>query len=225
MSRLVRAARLEELYEKSGWSAHGAPAGDRRLADFVFRNLQGSDYAASGYGSVEDVLNGDIAMVRRLSEISGSDVHLYAVLGSSGLQAFILWYALEAGGRELLPPGYREGRALTDDSTYAEIAYGDWLIVDASARVRGLGTVLFATLLNDMADGGYRYWYGRTVVPDNRALYEKLYRRKGRAELLGEWKDGRVTRIGFLGDLRGGWTRTLLESTLKDKSGRVFLDP
>ena len=160
---LRRASRLEELYGKCGWPAEDGPGCDRRLAEFIFRNLQGSDYAASGYGSIEDVCSGDVAMVRRLASDPGSDVHLYGVPGPTGLQAFALWYALPAGGLELLPPGYRERRALAENCTLAEIAYGDWLIVDASNRVRGLGGVLFATVLDDMAQAGYRYWYGRTV--------------------------------------------------------------
>ena len=85
--------------------------------------------------------------------------------------------------------------------------------------------MLFAIVLDDMAQAGYRYWYGRTVVPDNRELYERLYRRKGRAELVGEWEDGSVTRIGFLGDLRGGWTRELLESTTNGTSDMITSDP
>ena len=224
MSKLIRASRLKQLYERCGWPAQGGATCDRRLAEFMYRNLEGSDYAAAGYGSIEDVVNGDIAMLRRYAGDPGSDVHLGAVLGLSGLEAFLVWYALHAGGPELLPPGYRERRALTDDCTRAEIAYGDWLIVDGSSRARGLGGMLFAIMLDDMARAGYRYWYGRTVVPDHRELYEKLYRRKGRAELLGEWEDGPVTRIGFLGDLRGGWTRTLLESTSRDAPGTVTLD-
>ena len=151
-------------------------------------------------------------MIRRFGGEPESDVHLYAVPEPSGIRAFILWYSLRAGGPNLLPPDYRAGAALPDGCSASEIAYGDWLIVDASSRVRGLGRKLFALTLNDMAQSGYRYWYGRTVVPDNRALYEKLYRRVGRASLLGEWEDGPVTRIGFLGDLRGGWTKALLEA-------------
>lgn len=201
-SRLIRASRLETLYEACGWPVRDVSDCDRRLAGFIFRNLQGSDYVASGYGSIEDVRNGDIAMIRRFEDDPGSDVHLYALPEPSGLQAFVLWYSLQAGGLELLPPAYRERGTVAEDATLAQVAYGDWLIVDASSRVRGLGGVLFAIVLDDMAKAGYRYWYGRTVVPENRDLYEKLYRREGRAELLGEWDDGPVTRIGFLGDLR-----------------------
>ena len=32
---------------------------------------------------------------------------------------------------------------------------------------------------------------------------------------IGKWQDGAVTRIGFLGDLRGGWTEALLRASLK----------
>lgn len=224
MSKLIRASRLEHMYERCGWPAQEGATCDRRLAEFMFRNLQGSDYVACGYGSIEDVVNGDIAMLRRYASDPGSDVHLGAVLGVSGLEAILVWYALQAGGLELLPPDYRERRSLTDEGTRAGIAYGDWLIVDGSSRARGLGGLLFAILLDDMARAGYRYWYGRTVVPDNRELYDKLYRRIGRAELLAEWEDGPVRRIGFLGDLRGGWTRTLLERTLRDAPGLVTLD-
>ncbi len=53
MIRVVRAGDLGGLYDKSGWLSQGEPACNRRLAEFVFRNLQGSDYAALGYGSVE----------------------------------------------------------------------------------------------------------------------------------------------------------------------------
>jgi hypothetical protein len=211
--RLVRATGLDELYQKSGWPPEDGPLCDRRLAAFIFRNLQGSDYAAAGYGSIEDVLTGDIEMIRRLALTPESDVHLYAVLESGEMRAFMLWYSLEAGGLELLPPDDRTQRALPPGCSLRDIAYGDWLIVDASSRVRGLGGLLFAMLLHDMARSGYRFWYGRTVVPDNRDLYERLYRRKGRAELIGEWQDGAVRRIGFLGDLQGGWTEALLQAS------------
>ncbi len=215
MIHVVRAGDLGELYDKSGWLSQGEPACNRRLAEFVFRNLQGSDYATLGYGSVEEVLNGDIELVRRLARTPGSDVHLYAVPEPSGIRAFGLWYSLAAGGDDLLPPAFREEGALPEGCSRREIAYGDWMIVDRSSRVRGLGRALFAVVLNDMEASGYRYWYGRTVVPDNLALYEKLYLRKGRAALLGQWEDGPLTRIGFLGDLRGGWTKALLETSLE----------
>lgn len=215
--RLVRAGSLDELYAKSGWSSEDGPACDRRLAEFVFRNLQGSDYAAAGYGSVEDVLSGDVAMIRRLARAPDGDVHLYAVLEPPVLRAFMLWYPLEAGGSDLLPPGDRRQRALPPGCSAREVAYGDWVIVDAVSRVRGLGGVLFAIALHDMERSGYRFWYGRTVVPDNLELYERLYLRKGRAQLIGRWQDGAVTRIGFLGDLRGGWTEALLRDSLEGK--------
>ena len=212
-THVVRASDLEGLYEKSGWHSEDGPTCDRRLAEFIFRNLQGSDYAATGYGSVEDVLSGDIAMIRRFAHTPENDVHLYLVPGPSGIRAFILWYSLQAGELDLLPLDCREEGSLPGDCSRQDIAYGDWLIVDTSSRVQGLGRALFGIVLNDMAESGYRYWYGRTVVPDNRALYEKLYRRMGRASLVGEWQDGSVTRIGFLGDLRGGWTKALLEAS------------
>jgi hypothetical protein len=215
--RLVRAASLDELYEKSGWSSEDGPTCDRRLAEFVFRNLQGSDYAVAGYGSIEDVLTGDIEMIRRFTLTPDSDVHLYAVLEPPEMRAFMLWYSLETGGLELLPPDDEKQRALPHSCSRREIAYGDWLIVDASSRVRGLGGVLFAILLHDMARSGYHFWYGRTIVPDNLALYERLYVRKGRAHLIGKWQDGAVTRIGFLGDLRGGWTEALLRVSMEGK--------
>jgi hypothetical protein len=221
--RLVRAAGLDELYEKSGWSSEDGPTCDRRLAEFVFRNLQGSDYAVAGYGSVEDVLTGDIEMIRRLSLTPDSDVHLYAVLEPPTMRAFVLWYSLEAGEPGLLPPDDQKQRALPREHSRREIAYGDWLIVDGSARVLGLGGMLFAIVLHDMARSGYRFWYGRTVVPDNRELYERLYLRKGRAHLIGTWRDGAVTRIGFLGDLRGGWTEELLRASLEGKPEVSFL--
>jgi hypothetical protein len=212
--RLVRAADLTTLYEKAGWTSEDPAACDRRLAEFVFRNLQGSDYAVAGYGSVEEVLTGDIGMIRRLALRPGSDVNVYVVLEPPGVAAFMLWYSLEAGGPGLWPPDDQEQRGLPPGCSPREIAYGDWLIVDAAARVRGLGGVLFAMLLHDMARSGYHFWYGRTVVPDNLRLYELLYHRKGRANLIGRWQDGPVTRIGFLGDLRGGWTEHLLRASM-----------
>jgi hypothetical protein len=216
-SRLVRAAGLDELYRKSGWPSEDGPACDRRVAEFMFRNLQGSDYAVAGYGSVGDVLAGDIGMIRRLARTPESDSHLYALVEPAGLRAFMLWYPLEAGGPGLLPPEGPQQRALPAGCSLREIAYGDWLMVDASSRARGLGGVLFALMLDDMARSGYRFWYGRTVVPDNRGVYERLYHRKGRARLIGEWRDGGVTRIGFLGDLQGGWTEELLRASLEGK--------
>jgi hypothetical protein len=221
--RLVRAAALDELYEKSGWPSKDGPTCDRRLAEFVFRNLQGSDYAVAGYGSVEDVLTGDIEIIRRFALTPGSDVHLYAVLEPAGIQAFSLWYSLEAGGLELLPPDDRDQGGFLRGCSRREIAYGDWLIVDASCRVRGLGGVVFAIVLHDMARSGYRFWYGRTVVPENLALYERLYLRKGRAHQIGKWQDGAVTRIGFLGDLRGGWTGALLRASLEGRPDLLTL--
>ncbi|HSG28240.1 MAG TPA: hypothetical protein VLA34_07150, partial [Candidatus Krumholzibacterium sp.] len=164
--RLVHAAGLDELYGNSGWSGQDRMACDRRLAEFIFRNLRGSGYEAAGYGSVEAVLAGDVAMIRRFGLMPDSDVHLYAALGPRGMQAFMLWYALGAGGPGLLPPDDQSRRALPPGTAHGDIAYGDWLIVDASIRVRGLGGVLFAIVLDDMARAGYRYWYGRTVVPD-----------------------------------------------------------
>ena len=225
MSHLIRTSRLDDLYEQCAWPAHDGRACDLRLAEFIHRNLAGSDYTASGYASVDDVLTGDIAMIRRFADEPASDPHLYALCDPKGLRAFILWYALQAGGPDLLPPAERDRRALTNDCTLADIAYGDWLIVDTANRVRGLGGVLFAIVLDDMAQAGYRAWYGRTVVPGNRELYETLYRRTGRAELVGEWQDGPVTRIGFLGDLRGGWTKTLLDNALRDHPGLVTVSP
>jgi len=221
--RLVRAARLGELYEKSGWPSEDGPTCDRRLAEFIFRSLQGSNYATAGYGSVEDVLTGDIEMIRRLALTPESDVHLYAVLETGGMRAFMLWYSLDAGGPGLLPPDDPKQRSLPHGCKLREIAYGDWLIVDASSRVRGLGGVLFAIMLNDMARSGYHFWYGRTVVPDNLELYERLYVRKGRAHLIGKWHDGGVTRIGFLGDLRSGWTEALLRASLEGKPDMLTL--
>lgn len=216
--RLVRAASLEELYEKSGWSADDGPTCDRRLAEFISTNLQGSDYAVAGYGSAGEVVAGDIEMIRRSALTQTSDVHLYAVVEPRGLQAFMLWYPLRTGGFELLPPGEETQRVLPPGCSLHEIAYGDWLIVDAPSRAHGLGGVLFAIMLHDMARSGYSFWYGRTVVPDNLGLYERLYLRKGRARLIGKWQDGAVTRIGFLGDLRGGWTQALLQASLEGKA-------
>jgi len=208
---LIRATRLDELYRGMGWAVLGETACDHRLAEFIFRNLQGSAYAALGYAAVGDVVEGDIRLVRRLSSTAGSDVHLYAIAGQDGIRAFGLWYSLASGALDLLPPEYRAEEILLDGCRRCEIAYGDWVIVDASSRVGGLGFALFANFLDDMAEAGYRRWYGRTVVPENRALYEKLYRGRGRASLLGEWQDGPLTRIGFLGSLEGGWTKALLE--------------
>jgi len=215
--RLVRAASLGELYRKSGWSTEDDTSGDHRLADFVFGNLRGSNYTAAGYGSIDDVLAGDIAMVRRLEHIPGSDVHLYAALDPTGMRAFMLWYSLEAGGPGLIPPEHRRQQTLPGISVLRDVAYGDWLIVDASHRVRGLGGVLFAIMLRDMAKAGYRRWYGRTVVPENLGLYEHLYHRKGRANLISKWQDGALTRIGFMGNLEGGWTEDLLRISLQGK--------
>jgi GNAT superfamily N-acetyltransferase len=152
--------------------------------------------------------------MRRLASTTESGVHLYGVSQRRGILAFGLWYSLEGGGLELLPPESREDGRLGEFER-GDVAYGDWIIVDAASRVRGLGRALFAIALNDMAEAGYRGWYGRTVVPDNRALYERLYLRHGRAELVGEWEDGPLTRIGFLGELERGWTQTLLEAALR----------
>jgi hypothetical protein len=215
--RLVGAADLTTLYRKSGWDSADDPACDRRLAGFIARNLQGSDYAAAGYGSVEDVLAGDIDLIRRLARTPGSDVHLYGVPSPAGMAAFMLWYSLEAGGPGLLPPDDQAEGGLPPGCTSREVAYGDWLIVDATSRVRGLGGALFAIMLHDMARRGYHFWYGRTVVPDNLGLYQRLYHQKGRADLVGTWQDGPVTRIGFLGDLRGGWTEQLLRASLEGR--------
>jgi hypothetical protein len=213
-AQLIRASDPERLYEGLGWSLQDSSVCDRRLAEFIFRNLRGSAYASLGYGSVDDVLNGDIRSVRRMNATTGSDIHLCGVTERDELRAFGLWYSLEGGDLDLLPPDCRESGGRLADWERCEIAYGDWIIIDATSRVRGLGRALFAVMLNDMAEAGYRGWYGRTVVPENRAIYDRLYLRHGRAELVGEWKDGPLTRIGFLGNLRGEWTRSLLEDSL-----------
>jgi len=135
----------------------------------------------------------------------------------------MLWYPLGAGGPELLPPGVHKQKGLPKGFDRRETAYGDWLIVDAPSRVLGLGGVLFAVMLHDMAQSGYRFWYGRTVVPDNLRLYERLYHQKGRANLIGTWQDGPVTRIGFVGDLRGHWTEELLRVSLDGKPELISL--
>jgi hypothetical protein len=211
---LIRATRLEELYRGLGWTEEEPSACDRSLADFIFRGLGGSAYAALGYASVQDVLDGDILLIRRLSSTPGSGIHLYVIPEQHRIRAFGLWYSLRSGGLDLLPPDYRTEDILIDGCGRGEIAYGDWLIVEPASRVRGLGLALFAMLLDDMAEAGYRRWYGRTVVPENQALYERLYRGKGRASLLGQWQDGPLTRIGFLGSLEGGWTRALVKERL-----------
>lgn len=208
--QLIRASRLDELYRGLGWAAQKETACDGNLAEFFFRNLEGSAYAALGYAAVRDVLDGDIRLIRRLSSTPRSDVHLYVIPEQGGIRAFGLWYSLGSAGLDLLPD-YRGEEVLLDGCKRSEIAYGDWLIVETSSRVGGLGLALFATLLDDMAEAGYRRWYSRTVVPENRVLYEKLYRGIGRASLLGQWQDGPLTRIGFLGSLEGGWTKALLE--------------
>jgi len=215
--RLVHAAGLGELYKKAGWYAGDGTTGDHRLAEFIFRNLRGSGYAAGGYGSVEDVLKGDVGMINHLARTPDGDVHLYAAVEPTGMRAFMLWYSLRAGGPGLLPPDNRKQGALPRVTSLRDVAYGDWLIVDASSRVRGLGGALFALMLHDMARSRYRHWYGRTIVPDNLELYERLYVRKGRARLVGEWQDGPLTRISFMGDLEEGWTEELLRSSLEGK--------
>ena len=70
---LIRAAHLDELYRQSGWNSQGEADPDRRLSEFIFRNLRGSTYASHGYGSVEDVLHGDIRLIRRLSSTPSSE--------------------------------------------------------------------------------------------------------------------------------------------------------
>ena len=212
--QIVTASTLDELYSKLGWDM--ASATDQKLADFMYSSLKNTGYKNTGYGTIQQILDGDIQLLKNLSKTSRSGLKILAVPENGGIAALTFWYPVNSSPSALVPPA-QQAAAKILSKIGEKAGYFDWLIVNPSTRHKGVGRYIFASTLKSIRDSGLKYWFARTIFPENKKLYETLYHQQGKADIIAKWNDGRLTRVAFLGNLEGKWLEKLVK-TSKEKT-------
>jgi GNAT superfamily N-acetyltransferase len=206
--KLIFANTLQSLFSQLGWDTETGP---QRLAQLLFDCLSSTGYSELGYGTIEEIIKNDIEPLQALSLHPKSGLLLYACIENEKILALAYAYSfseapsalrvsiLPYADLALLGPQMVE---LLHKKEGPEIVYADWLLVHPSARRKGLGRQLFFTVLDTARKNGAKYWLGKTLLPQNENILNKIYIGEAGAKIFARWKEKGHSRVAFLGPLK-----------------------